>query len=166
MMNALAKLIAAISVLIASLPFASTVLGATPPPLPTLPDEPALYRVFSEHVKRVGKMQDNRPVCDVRPYLDDMFYIASETDSMMDALDPLCAAYPQTDTQWRTKSFLPYMRLLDREIQDKLKVLELYETSNVPTDLPTEVRNEARSLRGDLLTMSIWIKQLIAVSTP
>jgi hypothetical protein len=103
-------------------------------------------------------MINNRPVCDVRPYVDDMFYIADDMCSMLDALDALCKAYPKTDTQWRTESFLPYVRSLDTDIQGKLKgLLDITGRSN----LPPEVRNEAQSLRDDIELVKIWIQGLI-----
>ena len=51
---------------------------------------------------------------------------------MLDALDPLCKAYPQTDTQWRTESFLPYVRDCSERIQGYLKILAATEKSKYP----------------------------------
>jgi hypothetical protein len=131
----------------------------------TLPPEPVvqLKRVFVGHLHNVAELIKSQPDV-VRPYLDDMFSIASDMRSRMEALDPLCRAYPQTDSQWRKESFLSYVLSCRENIQGALKILATIANSN----LPGEVRGEARRLREDVQKMAEWIELLIvaANSTP
>jgi hypothetical protein len=129
---------------------ASIVLGASP-----LPPEPkvGLNHVFVGHMTHLRDLIKNVPRSAVEwADLNDMFNITIEANGFVDALDPLCKAYPQTNAQWRTESFLPYVHGCLQSIQASLKILDATEKSKVP-----EVRDEARQLRSDLLTMQIWI---------
>ena len=134
--------------------------------VPLLPIEPVvqLHRVFVGHLNNVSDLIKSQPPHVVRPYLNDMFSIANDMCSTMGALDPLCRAYPQTDNQWRKESFLPYLLSCREHIQGALKILATTANSN----LPGEVRGEARRLREDVQKMAEWIELLIvaANSTP
>src|SRR4029453_2036161 len=93
---------------------AAIMLGAEASPLP--PEPVGLHRVLvgdlhnvGELIKsRAGKYDPQKPPGVVRAYLDDMFWRTTNICWTMEALDPLCRAYPQTDNQWRKESFLPY----------------------------------------------------------
>jgi hypothetical protein len=137
---------------------ALTVLGATPPPLPVpLVSPEAQYRIFTDHMTHLNQMMKNVPPSAVKwSDLHEMYSMAAEMCAMLDALDPLCKAYPQTDTQWRTENFLPYVRDCSKTIEGYIKILAATEKSKVPR----EVRDEAQWLLLDLGTMDVWIMKL------
>jgi hypothetical protein len=135
---------------------ATAMLRAEAPPLPS---EPAvgLSQVFGRHMDNLAELIKSQPLHVVRPYLDDMFSIAADMGDTMEALDPLCRAYPQTDNKWRKESFLPYLIHCRVKIRDKIELLGTTASSN----LPDEVRGEARRLQEDIQKMAEWIEALI-----
>jgi len=147
------EIAAALSILVTAI----TLHAETSP----LPPATELRSVFLRHMKNSGKLMESQPDV-VRPYLDDMFWIADTMSEILDALDPLCRAYPQTDKQWRKESFLPYVIHCRDKIQGALEVLA--NTAN--RSLPDEVHGEARRSREDVQKMAEFIKALIVATNP